>query len=327
VNISNETRVGIFTIVALTILILGYNFLKGISLFNSPHIFYAYYDKLDGLAESNPVLLYGYKVGKVEKITITNQKSRFILVQFTVKKEVIIPSDTKAKIFSVDLLGAKAIELKLGIDKKNAKSSDTLAGEIEQGLIESVSSIIEPIKQKTVSLLTSIDNVMNDFQIYLGKGGKKDLSATMEGIKYTFVNLQNTTSTLDHFMTSETARLHLILGHIDNLASTLDNNKDDLDKLISNLGSISDSLKAAHVEKVIRDLASTIIEIDTIAQKINRGQGTLGELVNNDKLYNNLESTSRNLDALLIDFKENPRRYINLSLIGGGGGKKTDNKK
>jgi phospholipid/cholesterol/gamma-HCH transport system substrate-binding protein len=327
VNISNETKVGIFTIVALTILILGFNFLKGVSIFNSPHIFYSYYERLDGLAESNPVLLYGYKVGKVEKITITNQKGRFILVKFTVKKEVLIPSDTRAIIYSTDLLGAKAINLKLGVDKKNAANSDTLIGEIEQGLMESVTSIIDPIKQKAVSLLTTVDNIMNDLQIYLSKGGKKDLAATMEGIKYTFVNLQHTTGTLDNFMTSETSRIHLILGHLDNLTATLDNNKDDLDKLISNLGSISDSLKAAQIGSVIRELGMTIAEIDTIAQKINKGHGTLAELVNNDTLYNNLESTSKNLDALLIDLKENPGRYVKISVFGGGSDKKKDKKK
>lgn len=317
-NISNETKVGIFTITALTILVLGFSFLKGVSIFNSPHIFYAYYERLDGLAESNPVLLYGYKVGKVEKITITNQKGRFILVKFTVKNEVLIPADTRARIFSTDLLGAKAIELKLGIDKKNASSSDTLTGDIEQGLIESVTSIIEPLKQKAVSLLSTIDNIMNDLQIYLGRGGKKDLSETMEGIKFTFLNLEHTTSTLDNIMTSEASRLHLILSHIDNVTATLDNNKGDLDKLLSNLGSISDSLKAAHIEKVIRELSMTIIEIDTIAQKINRGHGTLAELVNNDTLYNNLQNNSKHLDELLIDLKENPKRYINISVFGGG---------
>lgn len=301
--------------------------MKGVSLFNSPHVYYSFYERLDGLSESCPVLLHGYKVGKVEKITITNQKGRFILVKFTVKKEVIVPADSRARIFSTDLLGAKAIELKIGVDKKNAVSSDTLIGEIEMGLVESVSSLVDPIKDKTVSLLSSIDNIMNDLQIYLGKGGKKDLGATMEGIKLTFQNLGHTSTTLDNFMTSETSRLHLILGHIDNLATTLDNNKSDLDKLISNMGSISDSLKAAQVEKVIRELATTINVIDTIAQKINSGHGTIAELVNNQSLYNNLDSTTKNLDELLIDLKENPRRYINLSLISTGGGSKKKNTK
>jgi len=327
VKISNETRVGIFTIVSLVILILGYNMLRGLSLFNSPNIFYAYYEKLDGLAESNPVLLYGYKVGKVDRVTITNQKGRFILVKFSVKKEVLIPSDTRAKIINTDLLGAKAIELKLGLDKKNAKSTDTLIGETEMGLVESVSSVIDPIKQKAVSLLTAIDNVMNDLQLYLGKGGKKDLSTIVEGIKNAFINLEHTTATLDNFMTGETSRLHHILGHLDNLSETLDNNKTDLDKLMSNLGSISDSLKKAHIEVVIRELSSTISQIDSIAQKINKGHGTLAELVNNDTLYTNLETTTKNLNELIFDLKENPKRYINISVFGSGSSEKKKDKK
>lgn len=296
-------------------------------MFNSPNIFYAYYDKLDGLTESNPVLLYGYKVGKVERVTITNQKGRFILVKFTTKKEVLIPSDTRAKIINTDLLGAKAIELTLGLDKRNASSNDTLIGETELGLVESVSSVIDPIKQKAISLLTAIDNVMNDLQLYLGKGGKKDLTTIIEGIKNAFINLEHTTATLDNFMTSETSRLHLILGHIDNLSETLDNNKTDLDKLISNLGSISDSLKKAHIEVVIRELSSTIAQIDTIAQKINKGHGTLAEFVNNDTLYNNLEITTKSLNELLVDLKENPKRYINISVFGSSSEKKKDKKK
>jgi phospholipid/cholesterol/gamma-HCH transport system substrate-binding protein len=327
VKISNETKVGIFTIVSLVILILGYNVLKGLSLFNSPNVFYVYYEKLDGLAESNPVLLYGYKVGKVEQVTITNQKGRFILVKMSIKNEVLIPSDSRAKIINTDLLGSKAIELKLGLDKKNARSNDTLIGEFELNLVESVSNVIDPIKQKAVSLLTAIDNVMNDLQLYLGKGGKKDLNTIIEGIRNAFVNLEHTTATLDNFMTGETSRLHLILGHIDNLSETLDNNKVDLDKLLTNLGSISDSLKAAHVEIVIRELSKTIAEIDSIAIKINKGHGTLAELVNNDTLYNNLEVTSKNLNELIVDLKENPERYINISVFGGSGDKKKDKKK
>jgi phospholipid/cholesterol/gamma-HCH transport system substrate-binding protein len=321
-KISNESKVGIFTLVTLVILILGYSFMKGRNVFNSPDVYYAYYNKIEGLVESNPVILYGYKVGKVEKITITNIKGRNILVKFTVKNEVLLPIDSRARIVSTDLIGAKGIELKLGIEKRTARSSDTLLGETEQGLVESVSDMLDPIKQKATSMLTTIDNVMSDLQIYLSRGGRRDLGRTLEGLKNLILNLESTTGSLNNFVSTETMRMRAILKNLETLSVSLEENAPALENALTNLSDFSDTLKAANIASVINDIGKTVNEIDVIAKKINSGNGTLGQLVYDDSLYNNLELTTKNLNSLLIDLQSNPRRYINLSLISTGGGKK-----
>jgi phospholipid/cholesterol/gamma-HCH transport system substrate-binding protein len=322
VKISDETKVGIFAVFAITILILGYNFLRGKSIFHSPNYFYAYYENINGLVTSNPVNLYGYKVGKVEKIKIIKYKTKNILVKFSVSDDILLPADSRARIVSTDLLGAKAIELVLGVEKRTSNDNDTLIGETEAGLMESVNGIINPIKQKVTSLLTTFDNVMNDLQTFLSKGGKKTLQETIDNLRNTIGNLQHSTSTLDGFMTRETTRISGIIQHIDNIANTIDNNKKEIGNFISNLSSLSDTLKAAQLGELVRNLNGTIAEIDGITKKINEGKGSLGLLVNNDSLYNNLSYTSKSLNELIVDLKANPKRYINISVISVGSGKK-----
>jgi phospholipid/cholesterol/gamma-HCH transport system substrate-binding protein len=322
VKISNETKVGLFAVFSLALLILGYNFLRGKNIFHSPNYFYAYYENINGLVVSNPVNLYGYKVGKVEKVQLVKYKTKNILVKFSVSDDILIPSDSRAKILSTDLFGAKAIEIILGSEKRNANDNDTLLGETDLGLMESVNGILNPIKQKVTSLLTTFDNVMNDLQTFLSKGGKRSLQETVENLKKTFANLENTTATLDGFMTKETKRISGIIAHIDNIANTLDDNKDEINNFISNLSNLSDTLKAAQLGYLIKSLNKTVTEIDGIAIKINQGKGSIGMLVNNDSLYNNLAATSKSLDELIIDLKANPKRYVNISVISIGGGKK-----
>ena len=245
-----------------------------------------------------------------------------MLVKISVDDNVLIPADSRARIVSTDLLGAKAIELVMGTDKRTASSSDTLVGETEQGLTESVNGILNPIKTKVTNLLTTFDNVMNDLQTFLSKGGKRTLQETIDNLKKTFANLEHSTSKLDDLMVKETTRLSSIIQHMNNLAETLDENKDEIDNFLNNLSNLSDTLKAAQLGELVRDLNSTVVQIDKITEKINAGQGSVGLLVNNDSLYNNLSNTSHSLNDLIIDLKANPKRYINVSVISIGGGKK-----
>jgi phospholipid/cholesterol/gamma-HCH transport system substrate-binding protein len=317
VKISNETKVGLFAIFSLTILVLGYNFLKGKNVFNAPNTYYAYYENVDGLVESNPVLLYGYKVGKVDKIKIIHYKSKNLLVKFSVSKDVNLPEDTKAHVVSTDLLGAKAIELTLGTSKKTLKSNDTVIGITEPGVVESVSDMIAPIKQKVTDLLTTFDNVMTDIQTFLSKGGKKNLQMTLESLKNTITNLEHSTGSINNLLANESSRISSILKNFDDIAKNLDKNESNINNFLSNLSNLSDTLKAMQLGVLVREVNSTMKQVDDITKKINDGKGSLGLLVNNDSLYNNLTETSKSLNILINDLKDHPRRYINLSLIGG----------
>lgn len=307
-NISNETKVGVFVVFALTTLILGYNYLKGKNLFVRSDTYYALYDNAASISESNPVLLQGYKVGRIDNIQAVQVGKTKIMITINLKKGLKVPIHSKARIVSTDITGTKAIQLLFGDSKTYLQPGDTLIGETEVSLSEAVDKIVSPIEQK-------LNSLMGRLQLLLDDDGISNLKASFANLKLVTQDLHNTLTLANSSLANN--RLSNILSNIEEITKTLDNNKENLGQLLGNLKTFSDSLKAAPIADAIRNVNSVAGDIDKIATKINKGQGSLGLLINNDSLYVNLQNTSANLNKLVVDLKQNPRRYVNISVFGG----------
>ncbi len=317
-KISNEVKIGVLVSIAIFIAIWGYQFLKGKNYFENRNTFYVVYDKVDGLSESSPVLINGLKVGLVTDIKFSYDTLNRIIVKMLVDNEYQIPDSSVAEIYSVDLMGSKAIRLNFSKLKKFYNSGDTLSSTIEQDLKSQVSAQMLPLKAKAEELMLSIDSVMSVVQNIFNENTRDNLSKTFASIKETIKNLESASISLDTLMRNEKYVLARIFANVESITNNLKNNNEQITLILNNFSSLSDSLQKSNIKNTIQNANTALMQANNILGKINRGEGSFGLLINNDSLYRNLENASRNLDKLMLDFRENPKRYVRFSLFDFG---------
>ena len=320
-KIRREAKLALTALAAVFILIWGINFLKGSSLFESKSTFYGVYDSVEGLKVSSGVIYRGYQIGQVISIQFTGERFDRVLVKFSVDKGLELPSNTLAMIQSADLMGSKVVALVPGDSHVFAVSGDTLRSQVERGLMEQVSQQMLPLKQKAERLLGSLDSVLLIVQGLFNEETKKNLSNSFGSIDRTLRNLEGASGNLDTLIQGESARISSILQDVNSITGNLRNNNEEISNILGNVSAISDSLRQASLHQTLMSLDYILATTDSIMNKINRGEGTIGALLNDNDLYYNLNQVSENLNRLLVEFRYNPKRFINLSLIDFSSGK------
>jgi phospholipid/cholesterol/gamma-HCH transport system substrate-binding protein len=270
---------------------------------------------VSGLEVSNPVVINGMRIGQVASMKFDPNLSGDIIVELWVYNKFPIPENSIARIFSSDLMGSKAVDIKLGNSPDLAKDSDTLATSIEASLMEEVNAQVQPIKAKAENLLASIDTLVVAFQTIFNESARNNLRESFDNLNQSFSNIQSATSTIDTLMVSEGNRVASILKNIDSLTATLSANREKFASIITNFEEISDSLASADIPGTFNRANQTLDELETILAKINEGEGTIGMLMHNDTLYMELNKSAEELNLLLKDIRENPKRYVKFSLF------------
>jgi phospholipid/cholesterol/gamma-HCH transport system substrate-binding protein len=322
VKIRREVKIAVVFIVALGLFYWGFNFLKGERIFSGDRSYYAIYNKVNGLVESDPVIVNGLRVGKVKSITFMADGTGRLLVEFVVtNNDVVIPSNSIARLASSGLLESKAIEILLGDASTPAMDGDTLKTELEASLTQEVSQQMLPIKQKFEDVMLSIDSVLVIIRSIFNENTRQNLELSFESIKMTLQSLEHTTYNIDTLVSSEKNRLANIIGNVESISLNIKKNNDKISNIITNFSNISDTIAKANLAGTLDKTDKALQEFSMIVEKINRGEGSLGMLVNNDSLYRNLEATSNELNLLVEDIKLNPKRYLHFSVFGGGGKK------
>lgn len=297
----------------------GYNFLKGNDIFSKQRVFYTIFDDAGGLNTSAPIMANGYKVGLVKSIYFEPENRRKLVVELMLTADNFeIPKGTKARLVS-DLFGTTNINLILGEDVGNYVVGDTLMSEMEVGLTEeltNVSKSLIPLKVKAENLIQNLDSLVLDIRDALGKGERaSSVNRALADLAVTMENLKRATGKID-VLVSEEGDLGRILSDVEAFTSVLDKNKGEIDRLVGNLATFSDSLAASELTSTINNANRTFAELADAMEKINNGEGTVGKLLKNDSVYNNLNAATDNLDKLFIDIKERPSRYVHVSLFG-----------
>jgi len=304
-------------LVAIGLFYYGFNFLKGSDLFDNSRIYYAEYSRIDGLSSDNNVQYNGYNIGKVKSIYLNPVGARTIVVEFVITEEKLeIPINTTAEIISQDLLGSKVLSLKLGNATEMAQDGDTLKSALEEDLKSAVDRRLKPLERKVSSVVEQIDSVVTSLKDILDKDGRENLSQSFESIKNSFVTFERTSLRIDTLVANEKLRVEQILVNVASITQNFKNNNDQLTHVIQNLESISDSLAKADLVTAVDNASHAMKDIAEVMHKINEGEGSMGQLVNNDTLYMNLEQSALELDKLLEDMRVNPQRYIHFSLLG-----------
>jgi phospholipid/cholesterol/gamma-HCH transport system substrate-binding protein len=311
-KISNETKVGILATVAITVLILGYSFLKGTDLFMRESEFYAIYPNIDGLTESKPVLVNGFKIGRVSKLRLAPNGR--IIAEFQINPDYKIPKNTTARLESTDLLGGKAIVFELGNSKVFAADGDTLTAFIQEGFMDQV----KPIQKKADQIASRLDSILESVNNTLNPKFQKNFDRSFASIANTLENLERTSKKVDGLMDSETAKISGILSNLQSISANFKNNNQKITTIVANFEQISDQTAKANIGETLINANQAVKDLQQVISKINTGEGSIGLLINDKKLYDNLAQSAENLDKLMIDLKANPKRYVHFSVIGGG---------
>jgi len=307
-NKLKSVKVGVLSLLAIFLLYFGINFLKGINVMNNGRVFYAYYDNISGLTEGNSVTVKGYKIGTITKINFDLEKENLLKVTLHLENGINIPLNTIAKIISTDLMGTKGISLSLGDTSVMSVSGSELASSIESSLQDEVNAQILPLKNKTEQLIGSIDSVMTVITSVLNKDARESLTKSLVSLDHTFSTLSETMLVVDKMVNENEKNISTIMTNFTSISSNLNASNEEIKNIISNFSSISDSLAKA-------DILSTLSSIDKITSKINNSEGSLGQLVNDKELYNNLKDASQELDELIADMKLHPERYLTFSIL------------
>ncbi|GIV41260.1 MAG: mammalian cell entry protein [Vicingaceae bacterium] len=317
IKLSKETVIGIFAVGGIALLFWGINFLKGTNLFYSSRYYYAIYERVDGLEPANPVKFNGYQVGQVKEVFFHPSYDGRIVVKFSItEKGLKIKKDAVAKIISADLLGTKAIDIDPGRSPELLKDGDTLRSDIEKSLTEEVNAQILPLKIKAEGLIQSIDSAVTVFTAIFNEDARMQLQKSFQSIQRSISTFEKTAKRIDTLVAKESSTLSTLMRHVNNISANIDNNQAKINNIINNISAISDTLAAAQFANTIYRTNLALKEFTDLLDKINRGEGTIGALMNNDTLYKNIEAVSRDLDLLLEDMRLHPGRYIHFSVFG-----------
>ncbi|BDD08163.1 mammalian cell entry protein [Fulvitalea axinellae] len=299
-------KVGVFIIIPILIAYFGVNFLKGVDFFSSTNHYYAVYPDVDGLTVSNPVVYKGVEVGTVTKVKILKGGHSGVLVEVSVNKNLKLGQTTEASLTSNGLTGGKSIVLKKTLPAvPSLQNGDTIMAIVNHGFAQIISDTAVPLAKKLDSLMV----------VY-----------KMVGIQaeQTLASANSVARTADSIMLQNQRSIHSAVRNLSMATASLNKVMRKMEPVSENLRNMSDSLANSPMKHAITQLDESMTSMKEILGKIKDGEGALGQMVTNDSLYRNLNSSMADLDSLLIDLKENPKRYVHFSLFGGG---KKDKKK
>jgi len=307
-KLSKEFKSGFIFLLAIVFLVYGLKYLKGLNVFQSNKPYYAIYDEIDGLQVGSAVRLNGFNVGMVNNIVLNENNNLFVTLNITEIDN--IPDNSLCRIVNQDLMGTKGVSIILGNSKSYAKSGDTLLSGIENSLQDEVNAQILPLKNKAEELIGSVDSLLTIVAAVLNKNTRNSLSNSIKSLDETFSILSSTMIKIDSMVYDNDARVTKILTNLESITLNLNDTNSGIKPILYNLSSISDSLSKSN-------FASLINNINKLSSDINNGSGTLSKLINDEKLYNNFEKSTSELADLIEDIKNNPKRYVNFSILGG----------
>ena len=298
-KLSYEIKTGILVLTGIILFIIGFSYLKSNDVFITDRIFYAVYDDVEGVSKGTPVTISGFNVGSVQDIEFYKNSSK-LLLKFRVENEFNFSSESIAQIYETGLIGGKAVAVIPKYGNELARSGDTLQSDIAPGLTELVNDRLSPLQDKIESMVVSADSVLISLNAVLNTEAKLEIQSTIENFSSTVADLKTSASTLDEI---------------------LDNNKNQINNIISNVNQTSNELAGlsgsfSDLSIVISNLSESSENIDKIISEISEGEGSLNKLVFDDALINSLNAASKNINLLIKDLRLNPKRYVHFSLFG-----------
>ncbi|SFW49833.1 phospholipid/cholesterol/gamma-HCH transport system substrate-binding protein [Sinomicrobium oceani] len=301
-KISRELKTAIIVLGGILLFILGFSFLKSNPIFKSYRTYYAVYDHVGGLATGTSVSINGFPVGKILDIRFVDERGK-LLVTFSVENDFEFSKSSKAVLFDTGIIGGKGIQIVPVFDgSSNSVSGDTLPSFIKPGLTELVTQKLTPLQAQLGSMLEHADSVLSGVNKTLDEEMTGDLKSTVANIREITENFKQSSVTLNKILQDNKKKL--------------DNSLDNIEGLSGNLKEVSGTLADADLGRTMEELQQTINGFHQVVARLENGEGSVGKLLKDEELYDNLTGASLQLEQLLQDMKLNPKRYVHFSLFG-----------
>ena len=329
-KVSNEIKVGVLAIIAIAISIWGYYFLKGKNILNPSTTLYAFYKNVGGLNESDPVISQGLQIGIVKAITpVMDEKQGGVQLKVSIdlQKDFFIPKTALASITETSPLGGKALVINFDkpcVDKNCVEDGDVLKS--------NYSSFISTILEQVTGNLDGAKSAANEItdSLLYKITNNQDIKGSLTELQLALRSFTTTSASMNKLLLANSSNVTSMASNMDAVTSNIKSNNAAIDQLIKNAATITEQLKQgnlkqttlnanaslAQLEKTLASTQSSIAELNSILKKVDNKEGSLGLLVNDKALYNNLTDASKDLDLLLKDFRLNPKRYVHISVFG-----------
>lgn len=306
---AKSIKVALFVIAAALIFYLGATFLKGINVFGKKTYYYAVFEDIGALHESTNVTLNGYEIGKVTGIKLLSSNPIRICAEILVTEKLDIPKDSKFEVAQKDVLGGMIVNLHLGESTVMAHSGDTLGCYLKSGMLDGVDDLVAQLQNVVASVDTIGQNIKLAFRSDDSING-----GTM--IKNTLANLEATSQNLSKLLADNGGKVNRVVTQLEVLTKTLSDASPKIDAIVANMDNISDSLAQSNIRQLVNNAQSTINNANDVIAKVKSGEGTVGQLIQNDSLYRNINQTIECVNVLLKDIKEHPSDYLNVTVFG-----------
>ncbi len=319
-KISKEIKTGIIAIFAIALLVLGVNFLKGNSFFGGDDVYYAYFANSGGVVSASSVIVNGVEVGKVLSVDLTQEKdsAKRVLISFNIQDDNFrIARTSTIEVGALDFF-TKGMIIQPGTDltKGYYNPGDKIQGVVSVDIISQVKSYVEPINQKLQKMMSSVDNVIGSISAFWDTTATSSLEGSMQEVKIAIERFGNVAVEVEDLVKTERVQLHNILTNVDQITTNLKLSNDKITGIIGNAKRITDDLVSADFKTVVGDAQKTIKTMNDLLKNASEGKGTLGMLLNDQKLYDELVNTNKELQNLTNDLQLHPERYIHFSVLG-----------
>ena len=307
-KISNETKVGILTIVAITLLILGFNFLKGNNVLHKSKKIYAVFSEVGSLEKSNDVKIKGNSIGKVYDKAFTDNNASGILITINLTSAVNIPKNSIAVIAS-PIAGTPYVNIQLGDSNVYFKNGDTIETKLAGGMLGDLTSQVNPTLEKARTAIDTMTTVLSSVNKLFDPATKGNIQGIIN-------NLLVSSASLKKLLDTETGLFAESVTNLNAITGNLKNNNDTITSILHSVNTTTQNLAALNLARTLDSLQSTVNQLNDVVYKINHNNGTLGLLMNDKQLYTNLSNTALALEILVDDIKVHPKRYVNVSVFG-----------
>ena len=310
-KLRNEYQIGIAVLVTFIVLILGINFLKGKTFFSGQKTYYAIYDDVTGMHESSYIYVNGMKAGHVVKISPMTRKNDKFLVELSVDKNIDIPKDSRLTLFSTGLMSGQALRIDLGKSETLLQTKDTMQGGIEKGLTDEIA----PMGETLSSILKRIDTLTNTLNRTIDEQAKQNIQLTLTNINQISQRLNNVAMNVDNLVSKDKDKLDRIVSNVESITRNLVDNNQAISNIISRFDNISSDIEKQNIGSTLAKVKTSLESINSMLNKIEKGEGNIGMLLSDEGLYRNITSAAKDLDELILDLKKNPKKYIHVFVL------------
>ena len=312
----SEVKIGIFSV---AVLLIGWGvirYLQGSGVFERTNTYYAVYEQVGGIQTAAHVFINGVSVGAVTDVELNEDPTKGVTVEFTVDKRYSIPTDSKAKIFSDGIMGGKAVEIVYGSSNQYVEDGGEIEPAMQTDIMEMAGNEIDFLKKKIEEVVGSLTQTLD--------GVNKLLSENTDNLTSIVTNVDGVTKNVNSLLSHEKEHLEVALSSLSRFSKSLGDNSERIDTIINNMSRFSSQIAES---RLVAEVEGVVSQLNTVVESVNDKSGSVGKMLNDAELYDNLTSASDNLSTLLEDLKQNPHRYINISVFGSNPTKKAEKAK